>query len=103
MDLDVRHLTGFIVIVSGAGVLAMSYVAAFLIGKNAGRKEGNREGDRRDSRPAAREPERLDRIESAVDAIALQVERLGEGQRYLLGTREAAGSLRPERRHTTPV
>jgi hypothetical protein len=40
MDLDVRHLTGFIVIVSGAGVLAMSYVAAFLIGKNAGRKEG---------------------------------------------------------------
>ena len=103
MDLDVRHLAGFIVIASGAAVVAMSYVAVFLIGKNAGRKEEKGEGDRRDSLPAAREPDRLDRIESAVDAIALQVERLGEGQRYLLGTREPARSLRPERRHTTPV
>ena len=96
MDFDIRHFTGIIVIASGAAVLGLSYLGAYLLGRNAGRNEA----ERRDALPAAREPDRLDRIEAAVDSISLQVERLGEGQRYLLGTREAA---RPERRHATPV
>jgi hypothetical protein len=96
MDFDIRHFTGIIVIASGAAVLGLSYLGAYLLGRNAGRNEA----ERRDALPAAHEPDRLDRIEAAVDSISLQVERLGEGQRYLLGAREAA---RPERRHATPV
>ena len=103
MDLDIRHFTGIIVIASGAAVLCLSYLGAYLLGKNAGRHEA----ERRDALPAGREPDRLERIEATVESIALQVERLGEGQRYLLGAREAARpsqpAPRPERRHTTPV
>ena len=103
MDFDIRHFTGILVIASGATVLGLSYVGAYLLGKNAERKEA----ERRSTLPAAREPDRLEQIESAVESIALQVERLGEGQRYLLGAREVARpsqpAPRPERRHTTPV
>lgn len=103
MEFDIRHLTGIIVIASGAAVLGLSYLGAYLLGRNAGRNEAGR----RDTLPTGREPDRLEQIESAVESIALQVERLGEGQRYLLGSREAARGAqpapRPERRHTTPV
>ena len=43
--------------------------------------------------------ERLDRIERAVDVTALEVERIGEGQRFLtraLGDRALAEPPRPE-------
>ena len=100
---NVGALTGFIVIAGGAAVLGMSYVAAYLLGKNAARKEM----DRHDSPLVSRQPDRLDRIETAVDSIALEVERLGEGQRFLLGSRGAERpdqpAAKPERRHATPV
>ena len=102
MPEDIGALTGFIVIASSAAVLGMSYVAAYLLGKNAGRKEL----DRRDSLTPPGESDRLNRIEAAVDSIALEVERLGEGQRFLLGSRTerpAQPAAKPERRHATPV
>ena len=104
MPIDFGELTGFIVIASGAAVLGMSYVAAYLLGKNTARKEM----DRRDALPQARQPDRLDRIESAVDSIAVELERLSEGQRFLLGTRgpervPQPQVAKPERRHVTPV
>ena len=104
MGIDFGELTGFIVIAGSAAVLGLSYVAAYLMGKNAARKEL----DRRDALPASRQPDRLDRIESAVDSIAVEVERLSEGQRFLLGARgpERAPQpvvAKPERRHATPV
>jgi hypothetical protein len=43
--------------------------------------------------------ERLDRIERAVDVTALEVERIGEGQRYLtraLGERSVVDPSRPD-------
>lgn len=43
--------------------------------------------------------ERLDRIERAVDVTALEVERIGEGQRFLtrtLGERSVADPPRPD-------
>jgi hypothetical protein len=43
--------------------------------------------------------ERLDRIERAVDVTALEVERIGEGQRFLtrtLGERSVADPARPD-------
>ena len=103
MGIDFGELTGFIVIAGSAAVLGLSYVAAYLMGKNAARKELDR-----DALPTSRQPDRLDRIESAVDSIAVEVERLSEGQRFLLGARgpERAPQpavAKPERRHSTPV
>ena len=101
MPENVGALTGLIVIVSSAGVLGMSYVAAYLLGKNAARKELDRRAVE-----APREGDRLSHIEAAIDSIALEVERLGEGQRFLLGTRAEPAqrsAAKPERRHATPV
>ncbi len=52
---------------------------------------------------------RLERIEQAVDAIAIEVERISEGQRFttqlLSDTRQQQSALRSGRAapHTTPV
>jgi hypothetical protein len=46
MDFDARHYTGFLVIASGVVIVAMSYLAAYMVGKNAGRKEAERRLDR---------------------------------------------------------
>ena len=107
MGIDFGELTGFIVIASGAAVLGLSYVAAYLMGKNAARKDMDRR-DGREMLSSARQPDRLERIESAVDTVALEVERLSEAQRFLLGPRGAdrapqPSSSKPERRHATPV
>jgi hypothetical protein len=104
MDFDVRHLTGILVIGSGVAVLGLSYFAAYLLGKNAVHKEMGRRG----VIDTGRQPDRLDRIERAVDSIAVEVERVAEGQRFLLGSRgpERAPDpvvVKPERRHATPV
>ena len=92
----------------GAVVLGLSYVAVYLMGKNAGRKELQW----RDAREVSPQTDRLDRVEAAVESIALGVERLGEGQRYMLGSfsegfRSDKQPVKPpanaERRHPTPV
>jgi len=84
-------------------VLGLSYVAVYLMGKNAARKELEWRG----SREVSPSSDRLDRVEAAVESIALGVERLGEGQRYLLGSlsdeRPAKPVAKSERRHPTPV
>jgi hypothetical protein len=99
MDFDIRHLTGLLVIGSGVVVVGLSYFAVYLMGKNAAHKEMGR----RDVIDTVRQPDRLDRIERAVDSIAVEVERVAEGQRFLLGKRGAEQQAQPERRHATPV
>ena len=76
MGIDVRALMGLIVIVAGAAMLAASYAAAWMFGRQAGERAALRNGDD----VAAR----LQRIEVAVEAIAIEVERQGEGQRSLM-------------------
>ena len=99
--IDFGELTGFIVIASGAAVLGMSYMAAYLLGKNAARKEM----DRRDVMPSVRAPDRMDQIEAAMESIAVEVERIAEGQRFLLGSRgqQPVASKSEPRKHKTPV
>jgi hypothetical protein len=66
------------VIGSGVAVLGLSYFAAYLLGKNAAQKEIGRHR----VIDTGRQPDRLDRIERAVDSIAVEVERVAEGQRF---------------------
>ena len=102
IGIDFGELTGFIVIAASASVLGLSYMAAYLMGKNAARKEM----DRRDLVQTVRAPDRMDQIEAAVESIAVEVERIAEGQRFLLGSRgqgqPVASKLEP-RKHKTPV
>ena len=108
MGIDFGEIIRVIIFGGGAAVLGLSYVAVYLIGKNAARKEL----DRRELRGVDQQSDRLDRVETAVESIALGVERLGEGQRYLLGSlsdgsrsdeRPVKLVAKAERRHPTPV
>jgi hypothetical protein len=103
MRISVGEIIPVIIFGSSAAVLGLSYVAVYLMGKNAGRKEL----ERRDLLGVGQQSDRLDRVEAAVESISLGVERLGEGQRYLLGSlgteRTAKPVAKPERRHSTPV
>lgn len=99
--IDFGELTGFIVIASGASVLGLSYLAAYLMGKNAARKEM----DRRETMQSVRGPDRMDQIEAAVESIAVEVERIAEGQRFLLGSRAPGQPVQKveARKSRTPV
>ena len=103
MRISVGEIIPVIIVGSSAVVLGLSYVAVYLMGKNAARQEL----ERREPREVGEQSDRLDRVEAAVESIALGVERLGEGQRYLLGSIGTDPSARPivksERRHATPV
>ena len=102
MGINVGGIIPVIIFGCGAVVLGLSYVAVYFMGKNAARRELGRQR----VLSAGQQSDRLDRVEAAVESIALGVERLGEGQRYLLGsfgTERPAKSAKPERRHTTPV
>jgi hypothetical protein len=64
--------------------------------------------DRRAALPTERESgiaQRLERIEAAVDAIALEVERVGESQRFSTRLLHGEGALdpAPAARQRTPV
>ena len=67
-------------------------------------------GESRTSRDVVVDDERMTRLEQAVESIALEVERISEGQRFttkLLADRAQADLMRPLSpsepiRHTTP-
>jgi len=103
MGFNVGGIIPLIIFCGGSVVLGLSYVAVYLMGKNAGRKEL----EWRAAREISPQSDRLDRVETAVESIALGVERLGEGQRYLLGSlsdeRPVKAAPKSERRHPTPV
>ena len=103
MRISAGEVIPVIIFGSSAVVLGLSYVAVYLMGKNAGRKELEWRGAREADPPS----DRLDQMEAAVESIALGVERLGEGQRYLLGSLSYERPVKPptklERRHPTPV
>jgi hypothetical protein len=103
MGINVGGIIPIIIFGCGAVVLGLSYLAVYFMGKNAARKELGRQR----VLSVGQQSDRLDRVEAAVESIALGVERLGEGQRYLLGSLSDERPVKPaakqERRHPTPV
>ena len=90
---------GLVVVVGGFGVVSASYLGAYLLGRQAGRRDAERaRALAEDEAPAAAS---LARIETAVEAVALEVERLSEGQRWLL--RSGSRAEQPVGRPRTPV
>lgn len=66
-------LTG---VLSGVGILVGAFVGAYFFGKSKGQKE---------ALGSARDPEmlmRIARVEQIVEATAVEIERISEGQRF---------------------
>lgn len=100
MDLDPRDLVRLIVMAAGAGVLAMSYVAAYLIGRGHGRRDAlleRREAEHRYS------TDRLSAVEGAVDSIASSLSRLSDAQRLLLAQQEKVARRQPGAERPKPI
>lgn len=85
MDFDPRTVMGLIVIAVGGGVLAMSHVAAYLIGRGHGRREAQLERREAEQRHSGA---RLAAVEGAVDSIAQSLSRLSDAQRLMLAQQE---------------
>jgi hypothetical protein len=76
MPADLGVVIALIGVLSGVGVLAGAFAGAYLLGKNRGQQEVMK---------SVRDPELLDRIERVeriVEATAVEIERIGEGQRF---------------------
>ncbi|HEX2692916.1 MAG TPA: hypothetical protein VHL12_02580 [Gemmatimonadaceae bacterium] len=88
-DMDLGVVIGLLAMMAGIGVLFAAFAGAYFFGKTRAQHETLR---------AARDPElveRITRIEHIVEATAVEVERIAEGQRFttkLLGERKAIES-----------
>jgi len=73
---DLGALIALVSVFSGIAVLAGSFAGAYFFGKSRGQ---------RDALTAARDPElvaRISRVEQIVEATAIEIERISEGQRF---------------------
>jgi hypothetical protein len=76
MDTTMALLTGLLSVVLGLGVVAAALGGAYFYGKEKGRKEA---GAMLKNGATA---EMVERTERALDALAIEVERVGEAQRH---------------------
>jgi hypothetical protein len=73
---DLGALIALISVVSGVAILAGAFAGAYFFGKSRGQ---------RDAMSATRDPElvaRMSRVEQIVEATAIEIERISEGQRF---------------------
>jgi len=73
---DLGIVIALIGVLSGVGILAGAFAGAYFFGKSRGQRE---------SLMTARDPElaaRLNRVEQIVEATAIEIERISEGQRF---------------------
>jgi len=86
---DLGIVIALIGVCSGVCVLAGAFAGAYFFGKSRGQRE---------SLSSARDPEvsaRLTRVEQIVEATAIEIERISEGQRFttkLLSERKEIGT-----------
>jgi hypothetical protein len=85
MGRDLSQYVGFIVVASGAIVLGLSYMAAYLIGKGHGRREEQR-SERQAGQMDAQQ--RLSAVESTVYGLSASIDRLMDAQRLLVAQQD---------------
>jgi hypothetical protein len=73
---DLGALIALTGVLSGVGILAGAFAGAYFFGKSKGQRETL--GGGRDPELAAR----LARVEQIVEATAVEIERISEGQRF---------------------
>ena len=82
---DIGEIIGLIAVGSGALVLVMSYVAAYMVGKSHGRREEQRSDQALGQRDA---DQRLAAVESTVRGLGSSLERLMDAQRLLVAQQD---------------
>ena len=73
---DLGAVIALIGVVSGVAVLVGAFAGAYFFGKSRGQ---------RDAMTSAKDPElvaRISRVEQIVEATAIEIERISEGQRF---------------------
>ena len=99
MDFDFGIVIGFIVTVSGAGVLGLSYLGVYLLGHARGRRETERELRMIDQELGTALPgDRVESIERALASMSQAIERLTDAQRIALLDRMRTPDVRPSTR-----
>ena len=99
---DLRQFIPVMIIGSGLVVLGLSYVAAYLIGKDHGRREAERTSALNDPYES---DSRIAQLESAMGSITNSVERLRDAQKLLVAQQEHLGKkvgLGSHQKATTP-
>ena len=93
MDFDYGVMIGLITALCGAGVLGMSYLGAYMLGRSRGRHEAELER-RVDVQDDARsiDRDRVMMVEGAVVSMAQAIERLTDAQRIALLERVRASN-----------
>jgi hypothetical protein len=85
MNRDLGQYIALIAVGSGAIVLGLSYVAAYMVGKAHGRREEQRSSRAVEQADMA---QRLSTVESAVYGLNSTIERLMDAQRLLVAQQE---------------
>lgn len=89
MGSDLEMVIGLVSVLAGLGVVGAAFAGAYFMGRNRAQQELMRSG---------KDPEllqRLARVEHIVEATAVEIERISEGQRFttrLLSDRKTVGS-----------
>jgi hypothetical protein len=89
MPADLGVVIALIGVLSGVGILAGAFAGAYFFGKSRGQRE---------TLTPSRDPEltaRLTRVEQIVEATAIEIERISEGQRFttkLLSEKKEVGT-----------
>jgi hypothetical protein len=89
MPADLGVVIALIGVLSGVGILAGAFAGAYFFGKSRGQRE---------TLTSSRDPEltaRLTRVEQIVEATAIEIERISEGQRFttkLLSEKKEVGT-----------
>ena len=85
MDRDVGQFIGLIAVGSGAFILLLSYVGAYVLGKSHGRREEERSSRYSDQADAT---QRIAAIESTVYGLSASIDRLMDAQRLLVAQQD---------------
>ena len=73
---DLGAFIALVGVLSGVGIIAGAFAGAYFIGKSRGHRE---------ALTTTRDPElsaRINRVEQIVEATAIEIERISEGQRF---------------------
>lgn len=85
MDRDIGQIIGLIAVASGAVILGLSYMAAYMIGRANGRRQEERSPRAMEQADMAH---RLMSMEATVHSLNSSVERLMDAQRLLVAQQD---------------
>lgn len=82
---DVGQYIALIAVASGAVILGLSYVAAYLVGKSRGRREEQHSSRALDQMDSA---QRIAALEATVNGLGKSIERMMDAQRLLVAQQD---------------